>query len=174
MVAELKKSSGTILAAWEHNHIKPLAETLGVHSDKIPEWSGDDFDSCYELKFDQNQKLTSFKKTAEDYHPHSNANLTSSGQAKGQYLVFGDWGGRSEHEVTDAAQKAGAAGMAKVADDLGGIDFIISVGDHFYEGGIEGDAHNKRFKQTFEDVYHQPELQCPWYVVAGNHDHRCA
>jgi len=91
--------------------------------------------------------------------------------AQGKFIVFGDWGGRSSHQVTDAAQIAGAAGMAKVAKQLGGIDFIISVGDHFYEGGIQGNAHNKRFKETFEDVYTQPELQCPWYVVAGNHDH---
>lgn len=96
--------------------------------------------------------------------------VASTGPAQ-KFIVIGDWGGRSEHEVTTTSEIAGAAGMAKVADELGGLDFIVSVGDHFYEGGIKGDAHDKRFKQTYEDVYHQSELMCPWYVVAGNHDH---
>jgi hypothetical protein len=38
---------------------------------------------------------------------------------------------------------------------------------HFDEGGIKGDAHSKRFKVTFEDVYHQKKPQCPWYVGCG-------
>ena len=73
MLTSLKNKAGTILAAWEHNHIKPLAEALGVSSHKIPTWSGSDFDTCYELQFDHNQKLTSFKVSAEGYHPHNNA-----------------------------------------------------------------------------------------------------
>ena len=47
--------------------------------------------------------------------------------AHGKYLVFEDWGGRSESEPTDAAQEAGAAGMAKDAGQLGGIGAVISV-----------------------------------------------
>jgi len=68
-----------------------------------------------------------------------------------------------ESEPTDAAQEAGAASMAKVAGQLGGIGAVISAWGHFDEGGIKGDAHSKRFKVTSEDVYHKKELQCPWY-----------
>ena len=45
------------------------------------------------------------------------------------------------------------------------------MGDNFYSSGIHGDDHAKRFKDTFEDAYPEPELQLPWYVIAGNHDH---
>jgi hypothetical protein len=92
-----------------------------------------------------------------------------SGEQK--FFVFGDWGGRSERQPADDAQKAGAAGMTKVAQQIGGVDYIVSVGDHFYEGGIKGSAHDKRFKVTFEDVYHQKELQCPWCAHRESNSH---
>lgn len=214
-------SADNIVACWEHNHILKVAESFGVPSHKIPSWHGSNYDTVFIFTI-KSGKLVDFKVSAEDFHskldvedvdeePESFRNQASTpshmSMAKSDamsFLVIGDWGGRSEHEVTDAAQIAGAAGMAKVADQLGGVDFVVSVcalrieleaphaalfpcstsdpdtlgsiligqvGDHFYEGGIKGDAHDKRFKETFEDVYHQQELQVPWYVVAGNHDH---
>ena len=45
------------------------------------------------------------------------------------------------------------------------------MGDNFYGAGIKGDDHAKRFKDTFEDAFPEPELMIPWYVIAGNHDH---
>lgn len=43
----------------------------------------------------------------------------------------------------------------------------------FYSAGISSDVHSPRFQKTFEDVYSEPELEgIPWYVVAGNHDHK--
>jgi hypothetical protein len=61
--------------------------------------------------------------------------------------------------------------MSLFAQKLGGIDLILGVGDNFYPHGIQTDVNDKRFKETFEDVFFQPELQCPWYQLAGNHDH---
>jgi len=48
--------------------------------------------------------------------------------------------------------------------------FVVALGDNFYEHGITGDPV-KRFNLTFENVYVNPSLMIPWYVIAGNHDH---
>lgn len=87
------------------------------------------------------------------------------------FLVLGDWGGSSDSKPTTTGQKDNSKGMATVANQLGDTQFVMAVGDNFYESGIQGSDSSKRFETTFENVYVQPELQCPWYVVAGNHDH---
>ena len=48
--------------------------------------------------------------------------------------------------------------------------FVISVGDNFYPKGVSG-IDDPAWNESFEHVYTSPELQCPWYVVLGNHDH---
>jgi hypothetical protein len=60
--------------------------------------------------------------------------------------------------------------MAKVAHALDS-KFVVALGDNFYGSGIHGNAHNPRFRETFEDVYTDKALQTPWYIIAGNHDH---
>ena len=49
---------------------------------------------------------------------------------------------------------------------------MMCRGDNMYYSGIDEDSdeNDARFQQTFEEVYTQPELQIPWYVIAGNHD----
>jgi tartrate-resistant acid phosphatase type 5 len=62
---------------------------------------------------------------------------------------------------------------------MGGVapQFVVAVGDNFYNDGIDLSTStstnpSKRFKHTFEDVYTAASLQVPWHVIAGNHDHK--
>ena len=86
------------------------------------------------------------------------------------FLAIGDWGGSSPEDPTTPGQIANGHGMAKLATSLD-AKFVMAMGDNFYGAGIKGDDHAKRFKDTFEDAFPEPELMIPWYVIAGNHDH---
>ena len=61
--------------------------------------------------------------------------------------------------------------MAAAAGALG-AEAVLLLGDNFYTHGVETST-SSRFRDTFEAVY-PPSLfrQLPFYVVAGNHDHR--
>jgi len=68
--AEVMKSGlssvDTILVAWEHKNIQPLAEAMGAKD--VPAWNDDDFDSVYTLTFsDDGQTVESFKIGAEEF-----------------------------------------------------------------------------------------------------------
>lgn len=80
------------------------------------------------------------------------------------FIVFGDWGREGELDQTQVAEQ-----MAKDAKK-NGAQFIVSVGDNFYEDGVSSveDAH---WKNSFENVYRARPLQIPWYVALGNHDY---
>ncbi len=54
-----------------------------------------------------------------------------------------------------------------------GSRFVVSVGDNFYENGVQS-ARDPQWKSSFEDVYTAPSLRTPWYTVLGNHDYRGA
>lgn len=81
------------------------------------------------------------------------------------FLVVGDWGEPDNH----AAALKVAHAMAKVAEQAK-ISFVISTGDNFYEKGVK-DVSDALWQNAFESIYSAPSLQCPWYVVLGNHDH---
>jgi 3',5'-cyclic AMP phosphodiesterase CpdA len=49
-------------------------------------------------------------------------------------------------------------------------EWILAIGDNFYDSGVSG-VDDKQFKDKFEDTFTAKSLQCPWYVVAGNHDY---
>jgi hypothetical protein len=65
--------------------------------------------------------------------------------------------------------------FARVAQGGADSHFIwlprAGVGDNFYPAGVSS-VNDKRFQETFEDAYKEPELQVPWWHLAGNHDHR--
>lgn len=52
--------------------------------------------------------------------------------------------------------------MGEVGDDLG-IDFVVSVGDNFYETGLKG-VDDPAFTTSFTNVYNASSLQTTWYT----------
>ncbi|MET0308764.1 MAG: tartrate-resistant acid phosphatase type 5 family protein [Sphingomonas sp.] len=81
------------------------------------------------------------------------------------FVVLGDWGrfGRGSQQVV-------ADRMAETAMEIG-ARFVLTVGDNFYENGVTG-IDDPHWRGSFEDVYHAPSLQIPWYAALGNHDYR--
>jgi predicted phosphodiesterase len=66
--------------------------------------------------------------------------------------------------------------VAKAMDKIGSecpYDFIVSTGDNFYDAGVDS-VGDVLWDMSYEYVYTGPQLQCPWYVVLGNHDYRGA
>ncbi|KAL7545207.1 hypothetical protein ACHAWF_008560 [Thalassiosira exigua] len=95
-----------------------------------------------------------------------------------RFLAFGDWGGQEQYPYYTEEQWMTAQGMARVAGkDFGdnhspAASFVLSLGDNFYWNGFQdGVDVEMRFQETFEKVYHHPELDVPWYIIAGNHDY---
>lgn len=86
-------------------------------------------------------------------------------------LLIADWGGQANSPYTEPVQLACAKGMNLIAPTIK-AQGAFALGDNFYSAGIDGDAHSKRFKETFEDVYTGSNLDIPFYLVAGNHDHK--
>jgi 3',5'-cyclic AMP phosphodiesterase CpdA len=66
--------------------------------------------------------------------------------------------------------------VAKAMDKVGSecsYDFIVSTGDNFYDAGVDSGG-DVLWNMSYEYVYTGSQLQCPWYVVLGNHDYRGA
>ena len=81
------------------------------------------------------------------------------------FLVFGDWGRNGEKDQADVAREMGV--VAKKID----AQFILAVGDNFYEDGVAS-VDDPQWQSSFEQVYTAESLQVPWYAILGNHDYR--
>ncbi|XP_069129879.1 tartrate-resistant acid phosphatase type 5-like [Argopecten irradians] len=84
-------------------------------------------------------------------------------------LVLGDWGGVDVKPYTTLVEVSVAKQMGTLADTYAPQN-ILALGDNFYFDGVKNVA-DKRFKETYEDVYTSKSLMVPWHLIAGNHDH---
>ena len=70
----------------------------------------------------------------------------------------------------------GESGQIDVAEALhdydvaNGSDFVLLLGDNFYDHGVES-VDDDLLQERFEDVY---LLDVPFYAIMGNHDHKGA
>lgn len=98
------------------------------------------------------------------------AALTVSAPAAAlDFIVMADWGGQISEPYTTGEELATAKGMAKHARATN-ASFVLAVGDNFYNKGVKS-VDDQRFKTTFEDVFSSTDLDMPFYVAVGNHDH---
>jgi acid phosphatase len=92
------------------------------------------------------------------------ADITDTPPGSLNFLVFGDWGRHGEKDQVEVATQMEIAANAMQAQ------FIISVGDNFYEKGVAS-TDDPHWQKTFENIYTAPSLQVPWHVALGNHDY---
>ena len=81
------------------------------------------------------------------------------------FVIFGDWGRGGEFHQRDVATQMGLAAADRHCR------FIVSVGDNFYEKGVQS-ATDAQWKSSFESIYTASSLAVPWYVILGNHDYK--
>ena len=92
-----------------------------------------------------------------------------------RFMILGDFGTTvpdpktADEKEFAADQKLVASAMASRAK-TDGLDFMITVGDNFYEDGVKS-VDDPMFKSAFVDIYAGP-LQVPVYPALGDHDHR--
>jgi phosphodiesterase/alkaline phosphatase D-like protein len=94
----------------------------------------------------------------------------SSSSSRIAFLQIADWGGVQWEPYSCPNQRVTADGMAKVASESD-IQFVIALGDNYYNSGIHGDETSHRFADTWDNVYNASSMgNAPWYVCGGNHD----
>ncbi len=81
-----------------------------------------------------------------------------------RFLAFGDWGRDGKAFQLSVAEQMGKAAAADHSQ------FVISLGDNFYNDGVPS-VEARQWTTSFEEVYTAPSLQVPWYVALGNHDY---
>ncbi|GJN04654.1 hypothetical protein PR202_ga22219 [Eleusine coracana subsp. coracana] len=69
-------------------------------------------------------------------------------------LAVGDWGRRGQFNQTLVADQMGIIGKKM------NIDFIVNVGDNFYDNGLTG-VDDKAFEESITNIYTADSLQKP-------------
>jgi acid phosphatase len=93
------------------------------------------------------------------------ATAATTSPATLNFVLIGDWGRRGQDHQVDVATQMGATAAAI------GSRFTVSVGDNFYENGVDS-VDDPYWQHSFEQIYTHPALQTPWKVILGNHDYR--
>ncbi|KAH9724565.1 Purple acid phosphatase 17 [Citrus sinensis] len=81
------------------------------------------------------------------------------------FLVIGDWGRRGAFNQSQLTSQ-----MGRIGEKLD-IDFVVSIGDNFYDNGLSGED-DTAFEKSFSKIYTVKSLQKQWYSILGNHDYR--
>lgn len=81
------------------------------------------------------------------------------------FSALGDWGRDGKFNQKEVGYVMG------VANEKVNAEFITTVGDNFYENGVDN-VEDKQWKTSFEDIYTYKGDQIPWYVTLGNHDYK--
>jgi len=97
-----------------------------------------------------------------DSDSEGGSDTTGGGDTVVRFIAMGDGG-----EGNDS-QYAVAAAIEQVCADRGGCDFVVYLGDNFYDDGVES-AMDDQFQTKFEQPY--ADLDLPFYPVLGNHDY---
>ncbi|MCP1626857.1 metallophosphoesterase [Pseudomonas nitroreducens] len=91
--------------------------------------------------------------------------LAEQNPAKVTLLALGDQGSG------DLQQWRVAEGMERVAENEGGLNMVLLLGDNFYGKALSG-VDDPAWQLKFERVYHGRWLShVPFYAVLGNHDY---
>ena len=81
------------------------------------------------------------------------------------FFVLGDWGRQGTID-----QQAVANQMILQSKKMH-PNFIMTVGDNFYEDGVN-DIQDDHWKKSFSDVYKNLTTDYDWFITLGNHDYR--
>ncbi len=94
------------------------------------------------------------------------------------FAAIGDWGldDAAEHDdgPRDDWDASANTGIAKALGRLASrraIDWVVSVGDNFYQYGVRS-AEDTRWRTSFSDKFGRPTLPLRWYAMLGNHDYK--
>ena len=79
-----------------------------------------------------------------------------------RFIAMGDAG------EGNAAQYDVAAAIEQVCADKGGCEFVLYLGDNFYNDGVSS-VQDDQFQTKFEMPY--ADLSMPFYAAMGNHDY---
>ncbi len=116
-----------------------------------------------ELKFPDHNRKAEYCQSPKKFS--AAPDLTSS--SKIRIVVLSDFG-RGENASLGYRQKSVSRAINEVCLSKAGCNFALAPGDLFYPDGVH-DVWDGKLRNLFDDIY-SPEL--PFYLVAGNHDHR--
>lgn len=83
-----------------------------------------------------------------------------------EFFAYGDAGKGSTTQFATADQMS-----LYVNDVTNEIDFILNLGDSFYDDGVISTS-DPLWESYFESVYNPSILDMPFYSILGNHDYR--